>query len=67
MYSLNRRKWSFFFRNLDNLRIDCSRGTLVYLKLGRWEKETSCLKIANNEITLFSISFMHAIIKDLDS
>jgi hypothetical protein len=37
------------------------------LNLGRWEKETSCLKIANNEITKIGISFMLAIIKDFDS
>lgn len=30
-------------------------------------RKISCLKIANNEITKFGISFMHAIIKDFDS
>lgn len=44
-----------------------AQGRTCLLELGRWEKETSCLKIANNEITKFGISFMHAIIKDLDS
>lgn len=58
---------AFSFGNLDNLRNDCIRGALLYLNLGRWEKETSCLKIANNEITKIGISFMLAIIKDFDS
>lgn len=49
------------------LRNDCIRVALVYLNLGRWEKEISCLKIANNEITKFGISFIHAIFKDFDS